>query len=83
MQLFADWCEEERSVPPIVLIVDHALRDGSKEEAAKVKIWARAKGFDAHILSWKGRKPVSGIEGKAPSATPAKAEPKPKKQAAQ
>ena len=68
MQLFLGWCEEERCVPPIVLIVDHALRDGSKGEAAKVKVWAQAKGFDAHILSWQGRKPVSGIEGKAREA---------------
>lgn len=68
MQLFADWCEEERVALPIVLIVDHALRDGSKDEAAKVKTWARAKGFEAHILFWKGRKPVSGIEGKAREA---------------
>ncbi len=41
------------------------MRDGSKDEAANVKAWGRAKGFEAHILSWKGRKPVSGIEGKA------------------
>jgi tRNA(Ile)-lysidine synthase len=65
MQLFADWCERTRAVPPVILIVDHALRDGSKDEAAKVKAWGHAKGFEAHILSWKGRKPVSGIEGKA------------------
>jgi tRNA(Ile)-lysidine synthase len=65
MELFAVWCEEMRGVAPIVLVVDHALRDGSKDEAEKVKTWARAKGFEAHILSWQGRKPVSGIEGKA------------------
>ena len=65
MQLFAGWCEERNGVLPIVLIVDHALRDGSKDEATKVKAWARAKGFDTHVLSWRGRKPVSGIEGKA------------------
>jgi tRNA(Ile)-lysidine synthase len=68
MELFADWRREKHGVAPIVLIVDHALRDGSKDEAAKVRSWARAKGFDAHILSWKGRKPVSGIEGKAREA---------------
>jgi len=66
--LFADWRDETRGVPPIVLIVDHALRGGSKDEAARVQAWARAKGLEAHILSWKGRKPVSGIEGKAREA---------------
>lgn len=68
MELFADWCEEMRAAPPVVLIVDHALRDSSKDEAAKVKAWARAKGSHAHILFWKGHKPVSGIEGKAREA---------------
>lgn len=68
MHLFAHWCEEMRGAAATVLIVDHALRDSSKEEAAKVETWARAQGFDAHILSWQGRKPVSGIEGKARQA---------------
>jgi len=68
MQLFADWREEEQGVAPIVLIVDHALREGSGEEAKRVQAWARARGFEAHILSWQGRKPLSGIEGKAREA---------------
>ena len=68
MQLFADWRKETRAASSIVLIVDHALRDGSAEEAARVQAWARAAGFDAHILRWKGRKPASGIEGKAREA---------------
>ena len=32
------------------------------------KAWAQAAGFTAHILSWRGRKPISGIEGKAREA---------------
>ena len=68
MQLFAEWRKAEGGVPPIVLVVDHGLRGGSAEEAAKVQAWARAAGFTAHILSWKGSKPISGIEGKARDA---------------
>ena len=68
MQLFTDWHDQECGVPAIVLIVDHALRDGSEDEAAKVQAWARARGLESHILPWKGEKPASGIEGKAREA---------------
>jgi len=68
MHLFAQWRKAASAVPPIVLIVDHGLRGGSAEEAGKVQAWAQAAGFTAHILSWRGRKPISGIEGKAREA---------------
>lgn len=68
MHLFAEWRKEESGVSPIVLIVDHGLRGGSGEEAAKVQTWAGAAGFEAQILCWDDGKPSSGIEGKAREA---------------
>ena len=51
-----------------VLTVDHGLRVGSRSEALQVKAWARALGFEAHVLSWRGAKPQSGLQARAREA---------------
>ena len=68
MHLFADRAEREQAAFPAVLIVDHGLRAESGAEAAMVAQWARALGFTAHVLTWRGAKPGSGIEAKARAA---------------
>ena len=53
---------------PVVLTVDHGLRKGSRSDARKVVAWAKAIGLKAHILSWPGKKPKTGVEAAARSA---------------
>ena len=48
-----------------ILAIDHNLRKGSKEEALFVKKEASKLGFKTSILTWKGKKPKSGIQEKA------------------
>jgi tRNA(Ile)-lysidine synthase len=66
MLLLADWAK--RAQPPVALIVDHGLRKGSAGDARKAAGWARDAGLMAHVLSWKGAKPSSDIEGAARTA---------------
>jgi len=68
MLLFADWAKREHGVLPVVLTVDHGLREESGSEAATVVEWARAVGLGAHVLRWQGAKPRSGMEEKARAA---------------
>jgi tRNA(Ile)-lysidine synthase len=49
----------------VVLTVDHRLRPGSAREAAAVAAMARARGIAAHVLTWHGGCPASGIEAAA------------------
>jgi tRNA(Ile)-lysidine synthase len=51
-----------------VLTIDHGLRPGSRKEALKVKVWAKAHGFAAHVLSWRGAKPKTGVQASARQA---------------
>jgi tRNA(Ile)-lysidine synthase len=53
---------------PAVLIVDHGLRKNSAKEARAVARHAEAAGLKAHILTWRGAKPKSNIEGRAREA---------------
>jgi tRNA(Ile)-lysidine synthase len=65
MYLFADWAKRKNVSAPIVVIVDHGLRDESAKEAALVAQWAEGAGFEAHVLRWQGKKPSGNIEDKA------------------
>ena len=56
------------SAPRYALIVDHGLRKGSGAEAKRVAADARARGWTAHILVWKGPKPDANIEDEARKA---------------
>jgi tRNA(Ile)-lysidine synthase len=70
MHLAADWLRAN-AVPlenGSVLTVDHGLREGSAREAAATASWAKAIGFAAHTLKWRGARPRSNIEGRAREA---------------
>lgn len=51
-----------------VLTVDHRLREASCAEAAKVRQWAGALGFDHETLVWAGPKPEHGLAARARDA---------------
>ncbi|HEX4370623.1 MAG TPA: ATP-binding protein, partial [Rhizomicrobium sp.] len=68
MHLLAGWAKSSGRAKPVVLIVDHALRDGSAGEAKKAASAARKAGLPAHILTRKGARPKSGIEALARDA---------------
>jgi tRNA(Ile)-lysidine synthase len=50
------------------LSVDHGLRAESREELEQVSKWLQPKGIDHHILIWKERKPVAGLQAAARDA---------------
>jgi tRNA(Ile)-lysidine synthase len=52
MCLAADWCRETGRPAPVVLTVDHGLREGSAAEAARVCAWAAELGLQHHTLKW-------------------------------
>jgi len=68
MHLLAGWAKDHGRAKPVVLVVDHALRDGSAGEAKKAAAAARKAGLSVHILTRKGPRPKSGIEALARDA---------------
>lgn len=68
MVLLTEWAGAHRQAPPIVLTVDHGLRPGSARDAAMVAQRAAAHKLEAHILPWRGRRPVSDVERAARDA---------------
>ncbi|HWF63245.1 MAG TPA: tRNA lysidine(34) synthetase TilS [Rhizomicrobium sp.] len=68
MHLLAGWAKANGRPKPVVLVVDHALRDGSAAEAKKAAAAARKAGLPVHILTRKGIRPKSGIEALARDA---------------
>lgn len=57
------------ALPRIVVgTVDHALRAGSADDAAKVEAAARAQGLDCRRLLWSGAKPAQAVQEKAREA---------------
>lgn len=68
MHLLTTWAKARDFAKPVVLIVDHALRNGSADEAKKAASIARKAGLQAHILTRKGKRPKSGIEALARDA---------------
>jgi tRNA(Ile)-lysidine synthase len=69
MTLVAEWATA-RATPPrlAVLTVDHGLRAGSADEARRVVGWAEARRLAAHVLTWTGAKPSTGIQAAAREA---------------
>lgn len=64
--LLADaWCKHKDKPGPLALTVDHGLRQGSAEEAARVAAWARQHGIAHETLVWKGAKPKANIQALA------------------
>ena len=47
------------------LTVDHGLRPESAVEARRVGGWLRERGIDHRLLTWRGAKPVTGIQAAA------------------
>jgi len=69
MTLVAEWAKAHSAPPRLaVLTVDHGLRPESAEEARRVVAWAKAQGLAAHVLTWRGTKPATGIQAAARDA---------------
>jgi tRNA(Ile)-lysidine synthase len=68
MLLLQGWARRTRRAPPLVVTVDHALREGSAAEARKVVGWAKKAGLKARTLRRKGPVPTSDIEAEARAA---------------
>lgn len=68
MHLLQGFAKARGLAAPIVLTVDHGLRTGSTQEAKKVVAWAKKAGLKAHVLTWRGTKPKTGIEAQARQA---------------
>ena len=68
MHLLAAYAKARKRKPPIVLTVDHGLRKSSARDAKQVVAWAKKTGLTAHVLTWRGPKPQSGIEAAAREA---------------
>ena len=68
MLLAARWPPRAEGVKISVATVDHGLRENSREEALRVAQWARALGFDHHLLTWDGPKPATRVQESARAA---------------
>jgi len=68
MHLLAEWAKARALAKPVILVVDHALRDGSAGEARTVAGIAKKAGLPVHILTRKGAAPKSDIEALARDA---------------
>ncbi|HKQ10930.1 MAG TPA: tRNA lysidine(34) synthetase TilS [Rhizomicrobium sp.] len=68
MHLLREFAKARGLAAPIVLTVDHGLRKTSVRDAKQVLAWARKAGLAAHVLTWRGSKPKSGIEAAARQA---------------
>jgi tRNA(Ile)-lysidine synthase len=68
MFLAADWAKRHRAPAPLVITVDHGLRQDSAKEAASVAAWARTAKLPHAILTWEGKKPTQNIQAAARDA---------------
>ena len=68
MLLLRGFAQASKLVPPMVLTVDHGLRASSAKDAKQVAAWARKAGLKAHVLTWRGKKPKTGLEAAAREA---------------
>jgi len=68
MLLLAQWARAEARPLPVVLIVDHGLRDDSAADAKAAARAARAAGLKSHVLVWLAAKPQSDLEAAAREA---------------
>jgi len=65
MHLAADYAQQADAPAPIVLTVDHSLRDGSALEAERVRTFAEGLALEHHTLTWKGAKPTGDLQSAA------------------
>ena len=68
MHLLAAWARAKKRPPPLVLSVDHGLRQESARESRLVSRWAKALGLSCEILTVKSAQPKSDIEAWARQA---------------
>lgn len=68
MHLLERWSRAAKNKPPIVLTVDHGLRDDSTSDAHAVVRAAKVIGLKAYVLPWKGGRPSANIEAAAREA---------------
>lgn len=67
LYLASEWVKKHPQKAPIleVATIDHGLRDGSLEEAFRVRTHAEALGFRHHLLPWRGLKPQTSLQALA------------------
>ena len=66
MWLASRWARAVARPPKIsVLTVDHGLRPEAALECVRVMGWAVELGLAAHILTWRGERPSSGLQANA------------------
>jgi tRNA(Ile)-lysidine synthase len=68
MHLLAGYAQARKAPAPVVLTVDHGLREHSARDARQVAAWAKQAGLKAHVLTWRGETPKTGIEAAAREA---------------
>ncbi len=68
LTLLADAWARQLDGKVTALTVDHNLRAGSAGEAHQVACWLSTRGIDHRVLTWKGRKPVAGVQASARAA---------------
>ncbi|MGZ8996242.1 MAG: ATP-binding protein, partial [Rhodospirillales bacterium] len=66
--LLADTWARGRDGGVLALIVDHGLRAGSADEAARTASRLAARDIDSEILVWSGAKPIAAIQARARQA---------------
>lgn len=65
MHLLRDWAKVRALPAPVVVTVDHGLREGAAAEARQVVRWAKKVGLKAVVLASKEPPPVADIEAAA------------------
>jgi len=68
LTLLADRWARARGGRVTALTVDHGLRAGSSEEAARVGVWLARHGIEHRVLTWTGSKPAVAIQAVARDA---------------
>lgn len=68
MHLLARWRPRRPKISIHIATVDHDLRPGSRAEADAVAAAAARLGFDHHLLTWTGDKPITGLQDAARNA---------------
>lgn len=67
--LAAKWRADRNNGPALIAAtIDHKLRAASKTEAKMVAKLAAKLGIPHHILEWKGKKPITGVQEAARDA---------------
>lgn len=60
--LAARWRDARKQTPALIAAtVDHRLRPEAKQEAAQAAMLARKLKIQHHVLSWRGKKPKTGV----------------------